>query len=100
VFVRLNEYQTVREPPSLIEHMARDLSRQATGLEEVRLQMFLDWLQCHCCTIQIEQANAREIQHQLGCWLETFSPDDLYVEYRLIMNEIAWWRNAADPAVV
>jgi hypothetical protein len=87
---------------TLVEHMSLDLHQQAMKLDAVRLQMFTEWLQRHCRGIELMRANPhrREMQMDLKRWLETFEPDALHGEYRLLVSEIAWWREADEKTLL
>jgi hypothetical protein len=87
---------------TLVEYMASDLDRQASKLDGLRLQMFLDWLQRHSRGLQAKciRKNESNIQVLLKLWLETFQPDDLHSEYQLLMSEITWWRDADEKTLL
>jgi hypothetical protein len=100
-FVRLQR-KTTAKVLTPVERMTYDLSSQAAQLEEPRLCMFLDWLQCHCYSIPVQWAkqDGDEIQNYLNRWMGTFTPDGLHAEYRLIMTEIRWWKNADEKTLM
>ena len=85
-----------------VERMTYDLSDQAAQLDELRLCMFLDWLRCHCYRIPVQwvKQDRDEIQNYLNRWMGTFTPEGLHAEYRLIMTEIRWWRNADEKTLM
>jgi hypothetical protein len=101
-FVRPQRKQGKEVNETLVGPMAADLSSQALQLDELRLWMFLEWLQCHCSGDQTEWVNQDEdeIRHYLSCWLERFSPNDLHAEHELIMTEINWWKTADDKTLL
>lgn len=84
------------------ERMALDLSNQAVKMDNLRLWLFLEWLQCHCCRLSIHwvDQDVDEITKYLSCWLDTFALADLQSEYELITNEIGWWRDADEKTLL
>jgi hypothetical protein len=85
-----------------VEHMALDLSNQAAQLSDLRLWMFLEWLQCHCHQLpaQSVEQDRDEIRKYLRCWLDTFATADLQAEYELIAGEIGWWKDADEKTLL
>ena len=85
-----------------VEDMARDLSNKVTRLDDLRMWMFLEWLQCHSQQLPVQwlDQDEDEIRHYLSCWLDTFTPNDLHSEYELIMTEIDWWRDADEKTLL
>ena len=85
-----------------VEDKARDLSHQAARLDDLRLWMFLEWLQCHCQRLPVQWLNQGEdeIRKYLSSWLDTFAPDALQPEYELITGEIGWWREADEKTLL
>jgi hypothetical protein len=84
------------------QHLAGDLSIRAVRLDELRLWMFLEWLQCHCCGDQTEWVNQDEdeIRKYLSRWLQHFSTDGLHAEHELIMTEISWWKTTDEKTLL
>ena len=93
----------------LIEQMVSDISSQAVRLDEVRLQKFLEWLKSHSAKVKtVEQVHIEVTVHHgegnlddclkngLKGWLESLPMPGLILEYHLLLNEIAWWRDL-DP---
>lgn len=100
----------------LIEQMAADISSQALHLDEVRMKLFLDWLIAHSSKVQaantsdaqslqpfqmdiafILEGNVEErLKICLRTWLEILPLKGMLWEYRLILDEIVWWRDL-DP---
>ena len=82
--------------------MALDLAGQAAQLDELRFCMFLEWLGCHCHQVPVRGVvqDSREIWAYLSQWLETFLPEGLDSEYRLIMTEITWWKDADEKTLL
>jgi hypothetical protein len=101
-FVRLQQKQVNVVNETDVQHLAADLSKQAIQLDELRLWLFLEWLQSHCCGNSTEWINqgGDEILKYLSRWLEHFSPDGLHAEHELIMNEITWWRTADEKTLL
>ena len=92
----------------LIEQMVSDISSQAVRLDEVRLQKFLEWLKSHSSKVKtVEQVLVEvevhgegsiddRLKNDLQRWFESFPIQGLLWEYRLLLNEVAWWRDL-DP---
>jgi hypothetical protein len=101
-FVCLQQKQVNVVNETDVQHLAADLSTQAMHLDELRLWLFLEWLQCHCCGDSTQWINqdGDEIRKFLIRWLEHFSPDGLYAEQDLIMTEITWWRTADEKTLL
>ncbi len=85
-----------------VEDMAQNLSHQAARLDDLRLWMFLEWLQCHSQRLPVQWLDQEEdeIRNYLSCWLDTFTPNDLHSEYELIRSEIDWWRDADEKTLL
>jgi len=89
----------------LIEQMVSDISSQALRLHEIRLQLFLDWLNAHSSKVKtsnqarIEVAvhgkgsMADRLKNGLKGWFESLPIPGLLWEYHLLLDEIAWWRD-------
>ena len=101
-FVRLQRRQVNVVNETNVQHLAADLSSQALQLDELRLRLFLEWLQCHCCGDSTRWINqdGDEIRKFLSRWLEHFSPDSLQAEHELIVTEISWWRTADEKTLL
>ncbi len=80
----------------LVEQMATDILVHALRLEDVRLRLFLKWLTAHNGRIQVTPAAGEEAKSALQTWLSSLSGQGTLWEYRLIMDEIAWWHDL-DP---
>lgn len=94
----------------LIEQMVSDIGMQVYQLDDLRLQMFLNWLAAHAGGMKISIGNVidmhsavlRGIEMQerfkaaLKTWLESLPAQGLLWEYRTISAEIGWWHNL-DP---
>lgn len=80
----------------LIEQMVKDISGQAQGLDPVRLGLFLGWLCAHCARVKAIPLQQEGIDGQLEpvlrSWFESLPAQGMLWEYRLILDEIAWWR--------
>lgn len=93
---------------TLIEQMVSDISHQALRLDEVRLGLFLDWLNAHSSKVKNAIHSNRPVADRPeGCveegfktslkgWFDSLSMQGLLWEHHLILNEIDWWRNL-DP---
>jgi len=85
-----------------IEQMASDVASQAFDLEPSRLRLFLEWLVSHSSmvrgseSIRLETKDGKQVEMKLKAWLQSLPPDGLSWEYRLLLGEIAWWRDL-DP---
>lgn len=77
----------------LIEQMATDVHDHALRLVDVRLSGFLKWLTAHNGRIQVSPAAGGEFKSALQTWFSSLSAQGALWEYRLIMDEIAWWRD-------
>jgi hypothetical protein len=101
-FVRPQRRQVNVGNETDVQHLAADLSTQAIQLDELRLWLFLEWLQCHCCGDSTQWINqdGNEIRKFLSRWLEHFSPDGLDAEHELIVTEISWWRTADEKTLL
>ena len=99
---------TMNDMQVLIEQMVSDISSQAVRLDEVRLQKFLEWLKSHSSQVKtMEQVFVEVAGHDEGSmedrlknglkgWLESLPIPGLLWEYRLLLNELAWWHDL-DP---
>jgi hypothetical protein len=101
-FVRLQQRRVSVVSETDVQHLAADLSTQAIQLDELRLWLFLEWLQCHCCGDSTRWINqdGDEIRKFLSRWLEHFSTDGLHAEHELIMTEITWWKTADEKTLL
>ena len=97
----------------LIEQMVSDISSQSIGLDDLRLRLFLNWLSVHNSQMKTisdfhEQVGDRfqkdvvlnkdgnieeRLKTGLKAWFETLPMQGLLWEYRIILDEIAWWRD-------
>jgi hypothetical protein len=87
----------------LIDQMASDVASQVFRLESPRLRLFLDWLVCHSSKVQttglshLEANDGKQLESNLKVWFQSLPVTGLLWEYRLLLGEIAWWRDL-DPA--
>lgn len=97
----------------LIEQIAEDISSQTLRLDDLRLKLFLEWLKAHSSKVkaitdhhaqkglqvQMDVAFSREgnmeerLKVSLKMWIEALPMHEMLQEYRLILDEIAWWRD-------
>ncbi len=97
----------------LIEQMAADISSRALRLDDVRLKLFMEWLNAHSSEVkvateskaqlfqlgQVDVASIREEQMKerfkagLQTWFESLPMQRMLWEYHLFLDEIAWWRD-------
>lgn len=90
----------------LIEQMVLALSMHAFQLDDICLPLFLNWLTAHCGNLRdaiqmdiatFRRADAEEqFKSALKAWLDSLPAQGMLWEYRLTLNEIAWWRDL-DP---
>jgi hypothetical protein len=87
----------------LIGQMASDIASQAFQLESTRLRLFLEWLVSHSSWVkvdgvsQIETNDRNQLETNLKTWFQSLPVNGLLFEYRLLLEELVWWR-AQDPA--
>ena len=94
----------------ILDQTTTDISKQALRLDDVRLRLFLNWLNTHSSKvqsvlapgqtlIQMEEALFRQgdfeerLRSGLKTWFESLPMQGLLWEYHLILDEIAWWHN-------
>jgi len=87
-----------------------DISGQAFQLDDLRLRMFLNWLTAHCsrmkASIQMNVARfprsemKQQFQLALRTWFEPLPVQGILWEYRLILDEIAWWQDLGHDRLV
>ena len=97
----------------LIEQIVSDISMQAARLDDVRRQMFVEWLMSHSSTLKTVISSDRQAGagdhfegaihgvdidvERLGigleAWFESLPVQGWLWEYYLILDEIAWWRD-------
>jgi hypothetical protein len=86
-----------------IEQMASDIANQAFDLEPSRLCLFLEWLVSHSFKVQatglsqLETNDRKQLESNLKTWFQSLPVTGLLWEYRLLLDEVAWWRDL-DPA--
>ncbi len=84
----------------VIEQMAKDILEQALRLEDVRLGLFLKWLQAHNGKLVADIAGLRmagqAFKSAVQTWLACLSAQGALWEYRLVLDEIGWWQDL-DP---
>lgn len=90
-----------RAQPLHLDEMVAEISRQALQLDEIRLSMFLQWLQNHSPGIRIQSpchsqptypSNIRhDLETNIRQWLDAFPLSGQLWEYHLVLTEIAWW---------
>ncbi|MBK7317714.1 hypothetical protein [Candidatus Villigracilis affinis] len=87
----------------LIRQMAADITAKACVLEQVRLERFMEWLVSHSSKVRgngepLTLMSSREqMQLKLNAWFQSLPVSGLLWEYRLILDEIVWWRDV-DPS--
>jgi hypothetical protein len=91
------------EIQTLIDQMASDVARLSFQLESSRLRLFLEWLVSHSSKVRanglarLETNDRKQLETNLKMWLQSLPVTGLLWEYRLLLDEIAWWRDL-DPA--
>lgn len=80
----------------LVGQMATDIHDHTLRLEDVRLHMFLKWLTAHTSRIQVRPVAGEEFKSALQTWLSSLTMQGALWEYRLILDEVAWW-HVLDP---
>jgi hypothetical protein len=86
----------------LIRQMAADITAKACVLEQVRLERLMEWLVSHSSKVRgngepLTWMSSREqMELKLNVWLQSLPASGLLWEYRLILEEIIWWRDV-DP---
>ena len=73
----------------------RNIFSQFKLLDGRRQFMFREWLFNHSCTLNRAQA----LQSGLIAWLEAMPNENAQWEYRLILDEIEWWRALDERAL-
>ena len=87
----------------LIRQMAADITAKACVLEQVRLERFMEWLVSHSSKVRgngepLTWMSSREqMELKLNTWFQSLPVSGLLWEYRLILDEIVWWRDV-DPS--
>jgi hypothetical protein len=88
----------------VIDQMVSYISIQAARLDQVRFQMFLQWLKSHSSAVRNAEQNPIDVElrqkehvneqlmHGLKIWFESLPVIGLLWEYELILTEIHWWR--------
>lgn len=101
---------SMNEWKELLDQMAEDISGQVLRLDDVRLQLFLNWLNAHSSKVQstlapgqiliqldgvlLRQEDMEErLRSGLKTWFESLPMQGLLWEYHLVLDEIAWWHN-------
>ena len=74
-----------------IPQIVADLCSQVNALEETRKERFLDWLNKHHRTSQPPTMETLSVF--LHTWLGGLNSEGLQWEYKLLQDEIVWWRN-------
>lgn len=83
-----NDKWMVSEQATAPEMVDEILARYKT-LDTCRQYMFIKWLQAHSEKLNGEVHDCED----LTVWLESMSHEDIYSEYRFIMDELGWWGN-------
>ncbi|MBV6392008.1 MAG: hypothetical protein KPEEDBHJ_01225 [Anaerolineales bacterium] len=87
----------------LIEQMVAEISMQAFQLEDLRLRLFLNWLMDHSSQMKISLGGVNTgfrsmdrqacFQAALKTWFGSLPSQGLLWEYRIVIDEIGWWRD-------
>jgi hypothetical protein len=88
--------EPMNELELLIGQMVTDISAQVQGLDPLRLGLFMNWLGAHSARLkavpQQQEDMEKNFKPALRSWLASLSVQGMLWEYRLVMDEIAWWR--------
>lgn len=74
-----------------LSDIVADLCARINALESIRQRHFLAWLHKHHRTAQPPALETLSVF--LENWLSSLPPQGLGWEVRLLLDEIAWWRN-------
>ncbi len=82
----------------LIGQMVLDISMQALQLHGISLPLFLNnRLTAHCGRVKDATLRGADTEEQfksaLKAWLGSLPAQGMLWEYRLLLDEIAWWRD-------
>ena len=72
-----------------ITKMVEEIQSYYEILDLRRRHMFIEWLRAHSSRVK----TASNVFDVLTAWFESMPYENLWWEYRLIMNEIDWWGN-------
>jgi len=87
----------------LIRQMAADITAKACVLEQVRLEGFMEWLVSHSSKVRGNgepltlMPSREQMEFKLNDWFQSLPISGLLWEYRLILEEVVWWRDV-DPS--
>ncbi len=84
-----------------IEQIVKEIISGAGELDPVRRRMFLIWLESHASQVRCagEESYAECLAEKLVAWLGTLDVAGCLFEYRLVMDEIEWWRGLEEAAL-
>ncbi len=83
------------QSPSVADRVTEILAH-LPALDANRKQMLFLWLQAHRSGLYFTDANLEDC---LTEWFNTLSGDGVNWEHRLILSEIAWWRDLDEPSL-
>lgn len=72
-----------------VAEMVDEVLDRFETLDPRRKYMFIEWLQAHGSQVK----NTVTVCEGLTAWLESMQHENVQWEYRLIMDEIDWWRS-------
>jgi len=72
-----------------VAEMVDEVLDRFETLDPRRKYMFIEWLQAHGGQVK----NTVIVCEGLTAWLESMQHENVQWEYRLIMDEIDWWRS-------
>ena len=81
---------------SSIAEMVAEIMARMPALDANRRQMLFRWLQAHHSGGCITEAN---LSDHLNKWFGKLPADGIDWEYRLILSEIAWWRDLDESSL-
>lgn len=80
--------EPVVNSPLIIDGMIKSILLRLDALEPRRKFLFLAWLQAH----SFQMKNTANLQEGLENWFNKLSLPSVQWEYKLILNELEWWR--------
>jgi len=78
-----------------VDEMVDSITAQIDELDPRRRYMFIEWLCAHGSQMQCTV----NIRASLNAWLDAMPTDNTFWEYRIITNEINWWRDQNERTI-
>ena len=76
----------------LIGQMIVEIDGEATRLDDGRKRLFLEWLKAHSSQVKSALDSGSGLPAALEQWFLSIPTRGLLWEYRLVLEEITWWR--------